>query len=167
MAINLCTPRKITIATSGLSNLVISAGSSRNWCVRSLENRKRNNERTAYGTPKSLGNKVYKPTLRWTIEDAYVDFSDLTLLEAYIVTHQTTPARLFTLQDENDRLYTGMGAWHNKSIVADSTITEGGLSRAFYACNTYLDLQQDKYFEVVGADLVSLKGWQFMEVATN
>lgn len=167
MTINLCLPRKITIATSGLSNLVLTAGSSRNWCVRSLENRKRNNERTAYGTPKSLGNKVYKPTLRWTIEDAYVAFSDLTLLEAYIVTHQTNPATLFTLQDENDRLFTGMSSWHNKSIVADSTITEGGLSRAFYAYNTFLDLQQDKYYEVVGAGLVSIKSWSFMEVATN
>jgi hypothetical protein len=169
MAIDPCALRQITIGTAGLTNLTILGGSSRNWCIRSLENRKRNNERTAYGTPKNLGNRVYNPTLRWTLEDAYVVFTDLTLLEAYIVTHNTNQDTVFTLQDENDRMYTGFGTWHNKTIVPDSTVTDAstGLSRAYYSCNAFLDLTQDKYYEVVGEGLVSLKGWSFMEVATN
>ena len=163
---NLCLPRKITIGYGGL-NLVITGGSSSNWCVRSLENRKRNNERTAYGTPKSLGNKVYKPTLRWLLEDAYITQSQLPILEFYIATHQASPATIFTIQDEFDRILTTLGAWHNKTIVPDSTVTANGLSSAFYSCNAYLDLTADKYYESVGTDTVAVRGWNFMEVATN
>jgi hypothetical protein len=159
---NLCTPRKITIGYGG-SNVVITGGSSSNWCVRSLENRKRNSDRTAYGTPKSLGNKIYKPTLRWLLEDAYVSAAQLGPLETFIFLHQANPAILFTVQDEFDRMYTGMGAWHNKTIVPDSTVGEA----AFYSCNAYLDLTGDKYYESVGADTVAIRGWSFMEAATN
>ena len=164
---NLCLPRKITIGLSPLPNLVITSGSSSNWCVRSLENRKRNNERTAYGTPKSLGNKVYKPTFRWLLEDAYISGSQLPILESYIAYHQVTPATIFTVQDEFDRILSTLGTWHSKTLVADSTVTADGLSSSFYSCNAYLDLTGDKYYESVGADTVAIRGWSFMEVATN
>lgn len=163
----LCPLRKITIGLSPLPNLVITEGSSSNWCVRSLENRKRNNERTAYGTPKSLGNKSYKPTFRWLIEDAYVSVSQLAILESYIAAHQTNPATIFTVQDEFDRMIAAFGAYHSKTIVPDSTVTADGISSSFYSCNAYLDLTGDKYYESVGADIVAIRGWSFMEVATN
>ena len=167
MPVNLCNIRKITIGVGGAPNLVITGGSSSNWCVRSLENRKKNNERTAYGTPKSLGNKVYKPTFRWLIEDAYIAQSQLAVVESYIAIHQTNPAIIFTVQDEFDRMIGAIGSWHNKSLVPDSTVTEIGLSSSFYACNAYLDLTNDKYYESVGADTVAIRGWSFMEVAVN
>jgi hypothetical protein len=168
MTVNLCSLRKLTIGLTGLPNLVITGGASQNWCVRSLENRKRNNERTAYGTPKSLGNKVYKPTFRWLLEDAYVTTSQLPILEFYIATHQATPATVFTVQDEFERMLYAFGAYHSKTIVTDSTVTTtDGLSSSFYACNAWLDLASDKYYESVGEGLVSVKGWSFMEVATN
>ena len=164
---NLCQLRKITIGVSGLPNLVITEGSSSNWCVRSLENRKRNNERTSYGTPKILGNRNYRPTLRWLLEDAYVSAAQLSILENYIAIHQNAPSTIFTIQDEFDRMVNSMGAWHSKTLVPDSTVTESGLSSSFYSCNAYLDLTGDKYYESVGADTVAIKGWSFMEVATN
>lgn len=167
MPVNTCQLRKITIATSGLPNLVLTGGASQNWCVRSLENRKRNNERTAYGTPKSLGNKVYKPTYRWLLEDAYITLDQLPILETYITIHQANPATIFTLQDEFERIIAALGAYHNKTIVPDSSITANGIVSSFYSCNAYLDLNADKYYESVGADTVALKGWSFMEVATN
>lgn len=160
---NLCLPRKITIAAPSLPNLVITGGASSNWCVRSLENRKRNNDRTPYGTPKSLGNKIYKPTYRWLIEDAYINQSQLTTLENYIAIHQNNPATIFTVQDEFDRIVSAIGAWHNKTIVPDSTVD----GAAYYSCNAYLDLTGDKYYETVGADTVAIRGWSFMEVAVN
>lgn len=160
---NPCLPRKITIGAPSQPNLIITGGSSSNWCVRSLENRKRNNERTAYGTPKSLGNKNYKPTFRWLLEDAYVSQSQLATLESYIAIHQSTPATVFTIQDEFDRMITAFGAWHNKSLVPDSTVGDS----SFYSCNAYLDLTGDKYYESVGGDTVAIRGWSFMEVAVN
>ncbi len=164
---NLCNLRKITIGASGLPNLVITEGSSQNWCVRSLENRKRNNERTSYGTPQSLGNKVYKPTFRWLIEDAYLSQSQLPILESYIAVHQANPATIFTIQDEFERIIAALGAYHNKTLVTDSSITANGIVSSFYSCNAYLDLTADKYYETVGADTVAVKGWSFMEVAVN
>lgn len=93
--------------------------------------------------------------------------AQLPILESYIATHQTTPATVFTVQDEFEWMLNAFGAYHSKTIVADSTVTVDGLSSSFYACNAYLDLASDKYYESVGEGLISVKGWGFMEVATN
>jgi hypothetical protein len=102
------------------------------------------------------------------LEDAFVTTSQLPILESYIARHQATPSTVFTVQDEFERMLNTFGAYHSKTLVTDSTVTTtDGLSSSFYSCNAWLDLAADKYYESVGEGLVSVKGWGFMEVATN
>ena len=163
MATDPCSLRKITIGTSGLPNLTLSATPS----GEKLGNREpadypNAGGRNATGGISDKGNLNFASTYLWE-PSALLTGAEKALLGRYLATYKQDSSRIFWLQDENEYLDSLEASFHPRTLVTDSAISLNGSTLGFYVFNTYLKIETPQFITFQGGDYWLLKGLKFIE----